>query len=120
MEKYSVIGNMTADPILRNVNKNNPDGTATTIAVCNIRLAVRQSIGGNTVFRNVTLWRGLAETVAQYCRKGSKLFVEGELRFDNNGQLYVQASGMEMLSAGVHTEANDAPASAEPDVDDIL
>lgn len=76
-----LIGNLTRDPELRYI----PSGTA----VCEIGLAVNDRRKGpngdwieETTFVDITLWGRTAEVCSEYCTKGSPLFVEGRLKYD--------------------------------------
>lgn len=59
-----------------------------------------------TEWHNIVLWRGLAETVEKYVKKGDKLYIEGKIHTrsydDRNGvKRYVTeiwADAMEMLT----------------------
>lgn len=68
-------GNMTRDPELRFTN----DG----IPVCNFGLAVNRVRSKNEEvdFFDVTAWRELGETIANYKKKGDPILVEGRLQF---------------------------------------
>ena len=76
MNKVFLIGNLTRDPELSETNSG--------IAVCRFSVAVnRRRASGEepqTDFFNVTAWRGLAETVARYCKKGNKVAVSGTIQ----------------------------------------
>lgn len=86
MNRIILIGNLTKDPELSE--------TQSGIFVCRFSLAVRRARAnaeGNheTDFFSCTAWRGLAETIERYVRKGDKLGVVGEVQFreytDNQG-----------------------------------
>lgn len=65
------MGNLTADPQLKQVTSEN-------IPVCEFSLAV--NAGKNkTTFVNCVAWRKAGEIINQYCKKGSKLTVVGPL-----------------------------------------
>lgn len=76
MNKIFLIGNLTRDPELSETNS----GTA----VCRFSVAVnRRRANGEepqTDFFQVTAWRGLAESVARYCKKGHKVAVVGSIQ----------------------------------------
>lgn len=86
MNKVFLIGNLTRDPELSETNSG--------IAVCRFSVAVNRRRTGDgeqqTDFFNVTAWRGLAETVARYCKKGNKVAVSGTIQIrqyeDRDGQ----------------------------------
>ncbi len=79
LNRIFLIGNLTKDPELRYI----PSGQA----VCTIRLAVSEGYKTKagearqeTTFIDVVVWAKQAETVSQYLKKGSQVFVEGRLR----------------------------------------
>ena len=88
MNKVYLIGNLTRDPELSETNSG--------IAVCRFGIAVsrRFAQGGDaerqTDFFNCTAWRGLAENIARFCKKGNKVAVVGSIQIrnfeDNAGQ----------------------------------
>ena len=88
MNKVYLIGNLTRDPELSETNSG--------VAVCRFGIAVsrRFAQGGDaerqTDFFNCTAWRGLAENVARFCKKGNKVAVVGSIQIrnfeDNSGQ----------------------------------
>ena len=74
--KVILAGNLTRDPELRFTN----DG----VPVCNFGLAVnrvRSQDKDAVDFFDVSAWRELGETVANYKKKGDPILVEGALRF---------------------------------------
>lgn len=84
--KVMLGGRITADPELKQ--------TQSGIAVCTFSIAVnRKAAKGDEQkadFFNVTAWRGTAEFVSKYFRKGSSIFVVGQIQnrswTDQNGQ----------------------------------
>lgn len=105
VNKVILIGNVGADPEVRYL-----DGG---VAVANLRLATteryRNKNGENidqTEWHNIVLWRGLAEIVEKYVRKGMRLYIEGRIRTrswdDQNGNkrytTEIWADNMQMLS----------------------
>ncbi|MDP9455862.1 MAG: single-stranded DNA-binding protein [Actinobacteria bacterium] len=68
-------GNITRDPELRFTN----DG----IPVCSFGLAVnrRRSKSEEVDFFDISAWRELGETIANYKKKGDPILVEGRLQF---------------------------------------
>ncbi len=122
VNKVFLSGRLTQDPELR--------FTPSGIAVTTLRMAV------NTTFRpkdgekreevcyiNVTVWRRMAETCAEYLRKGSPVFIEGRLQSRNwetqDGQkrttIEVQSDRVQFLEwAGDREAAPSRGADAEP------
>jgi single-strand DNA-binding protein len=79
VNKVLLIGNLGQDPEMRS--------TASGTSVANLRLATtdrRKDREGNwndhTEWHSVVAFGRTAENVAQYCRKGKQLFVEGRLQ----------------------------------------
>jgi single-strand DNA-binding protein len=88
INKVILVGNVGTDPEVRALD----GGTK----VARIRLATTERIYNKernetkelTEWHNITLWRGLADVVDKYIRKGSQLYIEGKLRtreYDKNG-----------------------------------
>ena len=118
MNKVFLIGNLTRDPELTE--------TAGGVSVCHFAIAVNRSYTSSdgerqTDFFNVTAWRGLADTVARYTKKGHKVAVTGSIQIrnyeDNQGvrrtAVDVIAQDIEFLTAkgtGAGDDFYDAPA----------
>lgn len=83
MNKVILGGKMVENPELR-VTPQGINGTSFRIAVN------RRGAGNNTDFFNVQAWRGTAEFVMKYFRKGSSICVMGSIQnrewTDQNGQ----------------------------------
>lgn len=131
VNKVILIGNVGADPDVRYLEGG--------VAVANLRLATteryRNKNGENvdqTEWHTIVLWRGLAEIVEKYVRKGMRLYIEGRLRTrtwdDQSGNkrytTEIWADNMQMLSfrqegengnptpaRNYNAPANTAPAS---------
>lgn len=78
LNKVMLIGRLTQDPEVKQL----PSGQS----VCSNAVATGRrwknqagELQEKTEFNNVVFWRKLAEIVGQYCKKGSKLYVEGHL-----------------------------------------
>lgn len=107
VNKVILIGNVGADPEVRYL-----DGG---VAVANLRLATTESYKNKngekveqTEWHSIVLWRGLAEIVEKYVKKGMRLYIEGRIRTrswdDQNGAkrytTEIYADNMQMLSFG--------------------
>ncbi|MBR7186481.1 MAG: single-stranded DNA-binding protein [Clostridia bacterium] len=112
MNKVFLIGNLTRDPELTE--------TGSGVSVCHFAIAVNRSYTSQdgerqTDFFNVTAWRGLADTVARYVKKGSKVAVSGSIQIrnyeDNQGQrrtaVDVIAQDVEFLTTRQAEGGND-------------
>lgn len=69
----TVIGNLGGDPEL----KYTPQG----VAVCEMRIAsnIKRGDKEETQWFKATAWRGQAENCAKYLKKGSQIYIDGEL-----------------------------------------
>lgn len=107
MNKLMIIGNLTRDPELRNVQ-----GGYTvcdfTVAVNNTRRSQNQAEGqSDATFFRVTTWNKLAENCSQFLKKGRKVCVIGPVSARtyqaNDGStrvsLEVNANEVEFLSS---------------------
>ena len=80
INKVILIGNVGTDPEVRSLE--------TGVKFARLRLATTERIFDRqtnesrelTEWHTVTLWRGLADVVDKYVRKGSQLYIEGSLR----------------------------------------
>lgn len=85
MNKVVLIGRLTQDA--------SRSETLSGVAVCHFTIAVNRPTSSNgekkADFFTVTAWRGLAESVSKYCKKGSKVCVTGSIQLreyeDNKG-----------------------------------
>lgn len=129
INKVILVGNVGADPEVRAL-----DGG---VKVARIRLATTERIYNKekndtkelTEWHSITLWRGLAEVVDKYIRKGAQIYIEGKLRtreYDKNGvkcfATVIVAEELKMLGKreGVSQSApTPTPTSAPAPVDDI-
>lgn len=80
VNKVILVGNVGMDPEVRTIESG--------AKVARIRLATTERIFDrqanetkeHTEWHTITLWRGLADIVDKYVRKGSQIYVEGRLR----------------------------------------
>ena len=119
MNKVFLIGNLTRDPELTE--------TAGGFSVCHFSIAVNRSYSSSdgekqTDFFNVTAWRGLADNISRFCKKGSKVAVSGSIQMrtyeDNSGQkrtaVDIIAQDVEFLSTKSQSQGDDYDASEKP------
>lgn len=97
MNKVILMGRLVIDPVIRY--------TANNIPMVRFRLAVnrpgKQQQGQPTAdFIQITTWRGTAEFVNKYFRKGQQVLIEGYLR--NN--TWTDQQGNKHYSDDVHAE----------------
>jgi single-strand DNA-binding protein len=79
VNKVILIGNLGADPEIRNLENG--------VKVATINLATSEFFKDrngerqtHTEWHRIVLWRGLAEVVENYLKKGSQVYIEGRLR----------------------------------------
>jgi single-strand DNA-binding protein len=79
VNKVILIGNVGNDPEIRHLEGGTP--------VANFRLATSETYNNRngeritqTEWHNIVVWRGLAEVVEKYVKKGSQLYIEGRIR----------------------------------------
>ena len=123
-----LMGNLTRNPEIRYT----PSGTA----VADLGLAISDNYknqAGEVVerscFVDVVVWGRQAETSAEYLQKGSPVFVEGRLQFDQwenqqgekRSKLRVRADRVQFLGSGgkgsehsAVSAASEAPAASQP------
>jgi len=84
LNKVMLIGNVGADPEIRYLEGN--DSQSST-KVASIRLATSERYRDRnnelreiTEWHSITAWRGNADLIEKYVRKGTQLYVEGRIR----------------------------------------
>jgi single-strand DNA-binding protein len=78
MNKAILIGNLTKDVELRNTPSGKTVGSVTIATNEQTTDSAGNKIKQAT-FHNLVIWNKAAEIIAQYCKKGSKLYVEGKI-----------------------------------------
>ena len=120
VNKVILVGNVGLDPEVRTL-----EGGA---KVARIRLATTERLYDrasnetkeHTEWHTITLWRGLADVVDRYVRKGTQLYIEGRLRTrewmdkDNNKRYTTEilADTMNLLGRRSDNPASDGSAPA--------
>ena len=79
LNKVLLLGNLGAEPDCRVLN------SGTTVATCSLGTAKSRkqqdgSYAEQTEWHRLVFWGKIAETVQQYLHKGSRIYVEGEIR----------------------------------------
>jgi single-strand DNA-binding protein len=136
INKAIVVGNLGNDPESRTLPSG---GAVTNISVATSESWKDKSTGENqerTEWHKIVFFNRLGEIAAEYLKKGSKVYVEGQLRTrkwqdkDGNDRYSTEIIGdeMQMLdSKGADTSGRSAPAAKAPaaspaadvDADDI-
>ena len=120
--KVILAGNLTRDPELRFTNNGIP--------VCGFGIAVGRvrSKNDEVDFFDITAWRELGETVANFKKKGDPILLEGRLQFrswedkdtgQKRSKVDVVADNVQFLSKGNGQSKNDDNPLTEEDFDDI-
>ncbi len=130
VNKVTLIGRLGSDPEL----KYTPGGAA----VANFNLATNRTwkdSEGNAVektdWHRIVVWRKPAEIIAEYCKKGHRLYIDGRLETrswdDNNGQKHYMTEvvvenftfleSRSSANAGGSTGSSTPPLPEEPPAD---
>ena len=120
VNKVILIGRLGQDPEL----KYTPSGAAVLTLSIATNTSYKNQEGNsvdNTEWNRVVIWRKLAEIIAQYAKKGSRVYVEGKLATrswdDQNGvkryTTEIVAEQMQMLE-GRGESGSYSPAEAPP------
>src|SRR3712207_4956332 len=109
INKVILIGNATRDAELRH--------TQSGKSVSNIRLATNRVVNGQeeTQFHSVVCWDQLAETTAEYVKKGDPLYVEGRLQYRS----YQDEEGKERGVAEIVASDVQFLGRRKPDPDEV-
>ena len=82
-----LIGNVGKDPEVRYLENNPSAQPGTNPKVAQFTLATTErfrdrsgEVRENTEWHNIVAWRGLADLAEKYIRKGSQIYVEGQIR----------------------------------------
>ncbi len=120
INKVILVGNVGIDPEVRSLESG--------VKVARIRLATTERIFDRqnnetkelTEWHTVTLWRGLADVVDKYVRKGSQLYIEGALRTrewtdkDNQKRYTTEIVANEMKLLGRRPEGQSSQQMQSP------
>lgn len=115
LNKIVLCGRLTADPEF----KQTPNG----VAVCSFSLAINRRVQKDkpqeTDFINCVAWRGTAEFISKYFKKGSSLCVTGSIQVrswtDNNDQKRYATEVVVDEAMFVDSRSDNTSASYVPD-----
>ncbi len=122
INKVILVGNVGKDPEVKHIANGTP--------VAQFSLATSETYkdkSGNkttqTEWHNIVLWRGLAEVVEKYVKKGDPLYIEGKIRSrsyddkDGNKRYVTEiiADTMQMLGRKSSGESGNTTAPANED-----
>lgn len=122
INKVILIGNLGQDPEVRYMPNGNAVANATVATSENWKDRNTGENQERTEWHRVVFFRRLAEIVGEYCKKGSKVYIEGKLQTrkwqDQNGNdrytTEIVANEMQMLDSrggGSAPYAESAPSS---------
>ena len=87
LNKVMLIGNVGRDPEVRYLENNPSAQPGTNPKVAQFTMATTERFRDrngetreNTEWHNIVAWRGLADLAEKYIRKGSQIYVEGQIR----------------------------------------
>ena len=87
LNKVMLIGNVGKDPEVRYLENNPSAQPGANPKVAQFPLATTERFRDrngetreNTEWHNIVAWRGLADLAEKYIRKGSQIFIEGQIR----------------------------------------
>ena len=97
LNQVVMVGRLTSDPEINEVENDRK--------VATITLAVPRSYKNaegvyETDFIKCTLWNGIAENTAEYCKKGDVVGVKGRLQCLSGNELQLIAEKVSFLSSG--------------------
>ena len=101
LNRIQLLGNVGKDPEVRYLD------SGVAVAQFSFATTVKgytaqsgQQVPERTEWHNIVAWRGLAQTIEKYVRKGDKLYIEGELRYNR----YTGQDGVERRNADIYME----------------
>lgn len=101
VNKVILVGNVGRDPETKHLDKG--------VAVSRFSLATTENYTAktgekisNTEWHNIVAWRGLAEIVEKYVKKGSQLYIEGRLKTNSYEKDGVKHYATEIVADTMH------------------
>lgn len=81
LNKVILIGNVGRDPEVRYISDNVPVASFTLATTKRgYKTNDGKEVPEKTEWHNIVVWRGLAKIAEQYVKKGTQLYIEGELQ----------------------------------------
>lgn len=120
LNKVILIGNVGRDPEVRYVTDNVPVASFTLATTKRgYKTQDGKEVPEKTEWHNIVLWRGLAKVAEQYVKKGTQVYIEGELQtrsWEKDGVKHytteIIANDMQLLGRRSDNAGNSAPAAA--------
>lgn len=128
LNKVSLIGNLTADPLTKSLASGQNIATFTVATNYTWRDVQSKEKKSRADFHRIVAWGRLADVISAYLKKGSKVFLEGRLanrvwEDKNKNKKYateIVASDLIMLGGSSRKEVKgDETAKEEIDVEEI-
>jgi single-strand DNA-binding protein len=124
VNKVILVGNVGKDPDIRHLDSG--------VSVASFPLATSETYRNkenekvtNTEWHNIVVWRGLAEVVEKYVKKGDPLYIEGKIRSrsyddkDGNKKYITEiiADNMQMLGSKQSNDNDSSSEEKQPETD---
>ncbi len=124
VNKVILVGNVGKDPDVRHLDSG--------VTVASFSLATSETYRNkenqkvtNTEWHNIVVWRGLAEVVEKYVKKGDPLYLEGKIRNrsyddkDGNKKYITEiiADNMQMLGSKQSNDNDSSTEEKQPETD---
>lgn len=124
LNKVMLIGNVGKDPEVRYLEGNSANGQNAKVATFPLATSERYKDRNgeqheNTEWHNIVVWRGNADVVERFVKKGTQLYIEGSIRTrqwtDQTGAkrftTEIVASSLQLLGKRDGSEGAEAPAA---------
>lgn len=119
VNKVILVGNVGKDPEIQYVSENIPVARF-TLATSETYKDKNGEKVTNTEWHNIVVWRGLAQVVEKYVKKGTQLYIEGKIthrQYEKDGVTKyfteIVANNMQMLSRVGETLSSNETDSPE-------
>ncbi|MEA2106987.1 MAG: single-stranded DNA-binding protein [Bacteroidota bacterium] len=124
VNKVILVGNVGKDPDVRHLDSG--------VSVASFPLATSETYRNkesqkvtNTEWHNIVVWRGLAEVVEKYVKKGDPLYLEGKIRTrsyddkDGNKKYITEivVDNMQMLGSKQSNDNDSSSEEKQPETD---
>lgn len=101
VNKVILVGNVGRDPETRHLDKGVVVSRFSLATTENYTAKTGEKVS-NTEWHNIVAWRGLAEVVEKYVKKGSQLYIEGRLRTNSYDKDGVKHYATEIIADTMH------------------
>ncbi len=119
VNKVILLGNLGKDPEITNISSDIKKA-AFSLATTESYKAKDGSKVEQTEWHNVVVWRGLADVAEKYLHKGSKIYLEGRIKYrtyddkDGNKKYFTEIQGDTFTM--LDSKSKDEPSHIAPDV----